>query len=153
MRDFRIIPWLRSLFRGVFLKLYLSFILSCLSYYNSSLNRCWSVSTVQKQKPIMAEAQSCGRVARVTWPSDWSLDNQEVGDNQSNEGHFIFCCVRLHVLDLTYEYLPQTHFCVEGRYFSQWFTSPTNCRFNGMTGACLPSLNAGVFRAKFGSLR
>lgn len=62
---------------------------SCLSYYNSSLNLCWSVSIVQKQKPIMAEAQSCGRFARVTRPSDWSLDNQEVGRSQLNEGFFL----------------------------------------------------------------
>lgn len=75
---------------------------SCLSYYNSSLNLCWSVSIVQKQKPIMAEAQSCGRFARVTRPSDWSLDNQEVGRSQLNEGFFFFVawvgvCVRLTV--------------------------------------------------------
>lgn len=129
---------------------------SCLSYYNSSLNLCWSVSTVQKQKPIMAEAQSCGRFARVT-PSDWSLDNQEVGGSQSIEGIFfsfffrwVGVCVRLTVRPVsTCQKLPFV--CKIETFHNDLFLP--RCRFDGMTEAALPPLNAGVFRAKFSSLR
>lgn len=45
----------------------------------------------------MAEAQSCGRSARVTRPSDWSLHHREVGRSKSNEGIVGGACVRLTV--------------------------------------------------------
>lgn len=101
---------------------------SCLSYYNSSLNLCWSVSTVQKQKPIMAEAQSCGRFARVTPASDWSLDNQEVGGSQSIQGIFFFFFVGLVYAcawpsDL---WVPVKNFllCARSRLFAMIYFSP-----------------------------
>lgn len=127
---------------------------SCLSYYNSSLNLCWSVSTVLKQKPIIAEAQSSGRVSRVTRPCDWSVDNQEVRRSQSNEGNvFSIACWRVRALDRpTCEYLSKPSF-LEDRDFSQWFISSPSCRFDGMREASLPPLNAVEFRAKFSSLR
>lgn len=82
----------------------------------------------------MAEAQSCGRFARVTRPSDWSLDNQEVGRSQLNEGFFFFCCVSWCVRALdrpTCEYMSTTLFCVEDRDFSQWFFFPRAADLTG----------------------
>lgn len=123
---------------------------SCLSYYNSSLNLCWSVSIVQKQKPIMAEAQSCGRFARVTRPSDWSLDNQEVGRSQLNEG-FFFCCVSWCVRALdrpTCEYMSTTLFCVEDRDFSQWFFFSPELQIWRDDGNVVTAAECRIFQSK-----